>query len=149
MRHAAVAVRASLIIAALLITACKGGAIDNAADYQAAMKGFEMSYNKVKAAVHESKTRGDPQLLAQAFERLMPALDQMGAALHKVKVEGPDLVPLHDDLTAAVDDCVSTLKALNEKVRATPLPESKQTLKDSSKALETAFEGWREGVSAL
>jgi hypothetical protein len=149
MRHAVVAARTSLILAALLITACKGGAVDNAADYQTAMKSFEMSYNKVKALAHESRTRGDPQLLAQAFESLMPALEQMSAAAQKVKVEGPDLTPLHADLTAAVDDYVSTLNKLNEKVRATPLIKSKTVLAESGEAIATAVEAWREGLSTL
>ena len=149
MRHVLAAAFVSLAFLALSIGACKGGALDDPAEYRQAMRLFDMNYDKVKALAHESQTRGDPQLLAQAFERLMPALQEMSSSANGVKVSGEVLTPMHSDLVAAVDAYVNTLTTLNVRVKATPLVKSKTILYEASNEIVPAVERWREELAGL
>ena len=149
MRHVLTAASVSLVFLLLGVGACKGGAVDDPAEYRQAMRLFDMNYEKVKSLAHESRTRGDPQLLAQAFERLMPALQEMSSSAHGVKVAGEVLTPMHGDLVAAVDAYVNALTALNERVKMTPLVESKTILYEAGEELVPAVERWREELKGL
>ena len=149
MRHVLATALVSLALLALSVSACKESAIDDPAEYRQAMRLFDMNYDKVKALAHESRTRGDPQLLAQAFERLMPALKEMSSSANAVKVSGEVLTPMHSDLVAAVDAYVNTLTTLNVRVKATPLVESKTVLYEAGNEIVPAVERWREELAGL
>ncbi len=87
--------------------------------------------------------------LSSALSKTVSAASSVQSVVQKVEVSEPSLAPLHADLKAAIDNHVSTLQVAADGAKATPIPETKTMMNDSSDTLAEAIDTWNAALDAM
>ena len=133
---------------ALAAQACGGGPSDPAS-YRAAMKGLTPAMTKLANSTRDASTSGDPMQLSNALGKTVASANSVLSVIKKVEVSEPSLAGLHGDLQQAASDHVSTLQAAADGAKATPIPETKTMMNDSTDTLNEALETWNAALDAM
>lgn len=129
-------------------SACKGGPTDPAS-YRAALKGLAPAMTKLEMRTRDASTAGDPMQLSSALEKTVAAAKSLVGTVKAVEVGEPNLKIVHEGLLAAVQDHHSTLTAAASGAKATPIPETKGLMNDSTDDLNAAVDAWNEALDAM
>jgi len=130
------------------VMACKGGPSDPAS-YRSALKGMAPALTKLEMRTRDASTSGDPMQLSSALDKTVSAAKSLVETVRKVDVGEASLKLIHADLLAAVQNHHSTLKEAAATAKATPIPETKGLMNDSTSDLNAAIDDWHDALDAM
>lgn len=130
------------------VAACKSGPSDPAS-YRAAMKGMAPALTKLEMTTRDASTAGDPMQLSSALGKTVSSAKALASVVQKVEVSEPSLSGLHADLLAAANGHVAMLEEAAGGAKATPIPETKGMMNDSTEELQAAVQAWNDALDGL
>lgn len=144
--------RVTLFVAALsllfLSTGCKSGPSDPAS-YRAAMGGMAPAMTKLETTTRDASTAGDPMQLSSALTKTVSSAKSLVSVIKKVEVSEPSLSGLHANLLGAAQNHLSALEEAAASAKATPIPETKTLMEDSTAALNEAIQEWNDALDGM
>ena len=146
--------RSRIILAVSALTlmfttvACSSGPSDPAS-YRTAMKGVAPALTKLEMTTRDASTAGDPMQLSSALGKTVASAKSFHSVVQKVEVSEPSLSGLHQDLLSAASGHLSMLEEAAAGAKATPIPETKGLMNDSTETFLAAVQAWNDALDAL
>ena len=137
------------VLAVVCVLGCKMGGIDTIDAYKDAVEKIQPQIKAVDGMTSTAQRASDPAELGRGMGPLVGAVSKLRVAVGNVKVSGPALTAVHDQLVQTVDAYAGVIDSFGEKVTSTPLTESKLKLKAAVEAFQMGIATWRGAVATF
>ena len=128
--------------------ACTGGHSDPVS-YRAALKSMAPAMTKLDMTTRDASTSGDPMQLSSALQKTVSSAKALLSVIEKVKAGEPNLARVHAGLVAAAKNHVAVLEDAAASAKATPIPETKGLMNDSTEDLKIAVADWNDALDGM